>query len=73
MANVILQILDIRLCTVKKFCGATFYTFSDIRQGEFAFLAKNLENWNARTKKNKWILNTRNMSCVIELQDMELA
>jgi hypothetical protein len=50
MANVILQILDIRLCTVKKFCGATFYTFSDIRQGEFAFLAKNLENWNVRAK-----------------------
>jgi hypothetical protein len=57
MANVILQILDIRFCTVKKICGATFYTISGIRQGEFVNLGKNLENWNATGKESEEILN----------------
>ena len=73
MANVILQILDIRFCTVKKICGATFYTISGIRQGEFVILGKNLENWKAKGKEREELLNGVRVSCVIALQDMELA
>ena len=80
MANVILQILDIRFSTVKKISGAVFYTISGIRQGEFANSGKKSKIRSTAIDKARTAAayrlkhsNTAAAACVIVSEDMEQA